>query len=103
LKQNHALLFTDCSTKLFTEIGTYLLAGNMCLVKEQYFHNENTDEFIELVNETKSKIIWDLENFFLLPNYTFNPLTRNFQDTDSALRQEIANEVNIRFENFNLE
>ena len=73
------------------------------LVKEQYFQNENTDEFIELVNETKSKIIWDLENFFLLSNYTFNPLTRNFQDTDNALRQEIANEVNIRFENFNRE
>lgn len=73
------------------------------LVKEQYFNNENTDAFIELIDETKRKIIWDLENFFLLPNYTFNPLTRNFQDTDNVLRKEIANEVNICFENFKRE
>jgi hypothetical protein len=72
-------------------------------VKQQYHNDEWTSQFGELVNETKEKIIWDLENFFLLPVYSFNPLTRNFKEEDSPFRGEIAAEVNNRFQNFRQE
>lgn len=70
------------------------------LVKKQYHNNEWSNSFNELVNETKDKLIWDLENYFLLPTYSFNPITRNFRKEDDNLRLEIAIEVNRLFQIF---
>ena len=70
------------------------------LVKQQYHNNEWTNTFNELVHETKGKLIWDLENYLLLPDYTFNPITRNFRNEDDNLRVEIALEVNRLFQSF---
>jgi hypothetical protein len=73
------------------------------LVRKQYHNNEWTDEYNKLVIETKDKMIWDLENFFLLPDYTFDPITRNFKDEDNEMRQAIAKEVNNNFKHFRQE
>lgn len=70
------------------------------LVKQQYHNNEWSIKFNELVNETKEKLIWDLENYLLLPDYTFNPITRNFRNEDFHLREEISLEVNRLFQIF---
>jgi hypothetical protein len=73
------------------------------LVRKQYHNNEWIEEYNKLVIETKDKMIWDFENFFLLPDYTFDPITRNFKDEDNEMRQAIAKEVNNNFKHFRQE
>jgi hypothetical protein len=72
----------------------------LLLVKSKIPGDEWTQAFNDIVDETKDKIIWDLENFLLLPTYTFKPLSRNFREEDIPIRQEIALEVNNRFQSF---
>jgi hypothetical protein len=70
------------------------------LISTQYNNDQLIDEFHEVVRETKEKIIWDLENYFLNPELTFNPLERTFKLEDEPIRIEIAEEVNTHFQNF---
>jgi hypothetical protein len=72
-------------------------------IKEKYHRNEWTNFFEEIVRETLSKIIWDFENFFLLDNYSFLPMKRNFKEEDSELQKEIHIEIINRFNKFRLE
>ena len=69
-------------------------------VKELYHQNKWTEEFDEVFQETISKLIWDIENLFLLPVYNFNPIQRNFKEEDEHLRIEISKEVNIYFKGY---
>ncbi|WP_181308986.1 hypothetical protein [Rufibacter sp. XAAS-G3-1] len=69
-------------------------------VKKLYHDNKWTEEFDALVNEVKSKIIWDLENLFFLEKYSFNPLKREFKDDSEAGRQQLSIKVKSRFTDF---
>lgn len=66
-------------------------------VKQTYHDNICSEKFITLKTETKTLIIHDLENYLLLPEYSFKPIARKFQPQDDVIRHEIVKEVDRLF------
>lgn len=82
------------------DFSVNLKIEDLLVIKQEFCKNEWTEDFDKKVNEIKNKTIINLENFFLLPEYTFNPITRLFKDEDLLIREQIMSEVNIRFKDF---
>lgn len=69
-------------------------------VLHEQHQNQWSETFNANVEETRDKIIYDLENYFLEPTMTLNPLRRVFRGEDEDMRLEIATEVGRLFRIF---